>query len=72
MSRTDDVVRFLAVLNQGISESEAEVPNFIVVGFMEWLLADTPLDPLLQGGLKEWRDFHNGVTEKPPVLRSGK
>lgn len=66
-----DVVILLGLLNQGLAEGKRDVPNLIVVGFVEWLLADTPLDPLLQGGLKDWHDFHKGVTESHPVLRSG-
>lgn len=71
VTREVDVVQLLAALNQGLAEGKREVPNLIVVGFVEWLLQDTPLDPLLQGGLKAWRDFRTGVTENHPILRSG-
>ncbi|QIM16200.1 hypothetical protein G7067_06830 [Leucobacter insecticola] len=70
-AKTADVVQLLAVLNQGLAEGKRDVPNLIVVGFVEWLLRDTPLKSLLQGELKAWHDFHTGASESHPFLRRG-
>lgn len=71
VTRKSDVAQLLAVLNQGLAEGERNVPNLIVVGFVEWLLRDTPLKPLLQGDLKGWYEFQAGIAEEHPYLRRG-
>jgi hypothetical protein len=70
ITNEESVRQIIAVLNDGLDRGEGDVPNLIVVGFVEAMYPDTPLFPLVTGSLKAWVDYGFGFSTDPPQLKS--
>ncbi|QIK62561.1 hypothetical protein G7068_04560 [Leucobacter viscericola] len=63
------VTGLVDALNNGIDKGDGDVPNLVVVGFVESLPQPTPIYPLINGSLKGWVDFIFGISKVQPLLR---
>lgn len=62
----DQVKILVSALNEGLNTGVGDVPNLVLVGFLESVNIDTPLIPLIDGALKLWHEYDLGLTDAPP------